>query len=81
MSARCANLWTQRYSHSGHRGDGPESSSRGLRARPVVALDVPSGLELANGRVHEPYVRANATLTLAEPKIALRGARAAVGSL
>ncbi len=49
----------------------------------VVSLDVPSGLELATGTLHEPHVRAAATMTLAAPKEALRapGAREAVGRL
>jgi NAD(P)H-hydrate epimerase len=38
----------------------------------VLALDVPSGLELATGILHEPHVRAQTTLTLALPKQALR---------
>ncbi|MGH2988203.1 MAG: NAD(P)H-hydrate epimerase [Solirubrobacterales bacterium] len=41
----------------------------GLR---TLALDVPSGLELATGVLHQPHVRAEATLTLAGPKTALR---------
>lgn len=49
----------------------------------VLALDVPSGLELATGSLHEPHVRAEATMTLAAPKEGLRagGARDAVGNL
>ncbi len=35
---------------------------------PVLALDTPSGIDIANGRVHDPAVRADATLTLALPK-------------
>jgi NAD(P)H-hydrate epimerase len=38
----------------------------------VLSLDVPSGLELEAGRVGSPAVRAEATLTLALPKAALR---------
>jgi NAD(P)H-hydrate epimerase len=51
--------------------------------RRVLALDAPSGLELASGSLHEPYVRAEATLTLALPKQGLRAAaaREAVGQL
>ena len=40
--------------------------------RRVLALDVPSGLELETGVLHEPHVRAEATLTLALPKEGLR---------
>ena len=42
----------------------------------VLSLDVPTGLELERGIVGEPTVRAAATLTLALPKAALRGAAA-----
>jgi NAD(P)H-hydrate epimerase len=51
--------------------------------RRVLALDVPSGLELVSGSLHEPHVRAEATLTLALPKQRLRdaAAREAVGQL
>jgi len=53
---------------------------KGLR---VLSLDVPSGLELASGTLHSPHARAEATLTLAAPKTALRGPAAAqtVGEL
>jgi NAD(P)H-hydrate epimerase len=47
----------------------------------VLALDVPSGLEASTGDLHEPHVRAEATLTLAFPKEGLRIARSAVGDL
>jgi NAD(P)H-hydrate epimerase len=51
--------------------------------RRVLALDVPSGLELSTGRLHRPHVVAAATLTLAAPKTGLRapGAAGAVGAL
>jgi len=44
---------------------------------------VPSGLELETGRLHEPHIRAAATLTLALPKEGLRAGAAAdvVGDL
>ncbi len=35
---------------------------------PVLSLDTPSGIELTNGEVFEPAVKAAATLTLALPK-------------
>ncbi len=38
----------------------------------VLSLDVPSGLELERGTIGSPAVRAEATLTLALPKAALR---------
>lgn len=49
----------------------------------ILSLDVPSGLELATGELHEPHIRADATLTLAAPKAGLRGpaAGAPVGEL
>ena len=49
----------------------------------VLSLDVPSGLELGTGLLHEPHVRAEATMTLAAPKEGLRtpAAREAVGRL
>lgn len=47
----------------------------------VLALDVPSGLELSSGLLHEPHVTAVATLTLALPKQGLRAAWSAVGEL
>lgn len=55
----------------------------GLAGRRVLALDVPSGLELATGTLHSPSVRAEATLTLALPKEGLRapGAADAAGRL
>ena len=51
--------------------------------RRVLALDVPSGLELASGSLHEPHVRAEATVTLALPKQGLRAgaAQEAAGQL
>jgi NAD(P)H-hydrate epimerase len=45
---------------------------RSLPDAPIVALDVPSGLELESGAVHDPHVKAQATLTLALPKTAMR---------
>ncbi|MCH8207400.1 MAG: NAD(P)H-hydrate epimerase, partial [Chloroflexi bacterium] len=50
---------------------------------PVLALDVPSGIDSTTGVVHEPAVRATATLTLALPKHGLFGdeARKHVGEL
>jgi NAD(P)H-hydrate epimerase len=49
----------------------------------VLSLDVPSGVELEHGIVRSPAVRADATLTLALPKAALRleDARALAGDL
>jgi NAD(P)H-hydrate epimerase len=69
------------------QADAPRGATAGLiestRGRRVLALDAPSGLELATGTLHEPHVRAEATLTLALPKHGLRHAsgRQAVGQL
>jgi len=35
---------------------------------PVLALDVPSGVDATSGRVFDPAIRATATMTLALPK-------------
>lgn len=50
---------------------------------PVLSLDIPSGLEATTGQAREPAVHANATMTLALPKIGLRTGDAAnhVGEL
>lgn len=48
---------------------------------PVLALDVPSGLDATTGRVGAPCVVADATLTLALPKVGLHRARHVVGEL
>jgi len=39
--------------------------------KPVVAVDVPSGLEADSGKVHGPCVRADYTVTFALPKLGL----------
>lgn len=38
------------------------------QAAPTLSLDTPSGIELTEGKVHTPAVKARATLTLALPK-------------
>jgi NAD(P)H-hydrate epimerase len=38
------------------------------QAAPTLALDTPSGIELTEGLVHTPAIKARATLTLALPK-------------
>lgn len=50
---------------------------------PVLALDVPSGVDATTGQAHDPAIRAAATLTLALPKKGLRGdvAKEYVGEL
>lgn len=45
---------------------------------PILALDVPSGLEATTGDASTPCIRATATLTLALPKTGLRPSKAAV---
>lgn len=58
----------------GQRG-APDADTGALlrltEGQPTVALDSPSGLELATGQVHDPAVRAEATMTLAAPKTGL----------
>jgi NAD(P)H-hydrate epimerase len=41
---------------------------------PVLALDTPSGLDVTTGQARSPCIRADATMTLALPKIGLRRA-------
>jgi NAD(P)H-hydrate epimerase len=50
---------------------------------PILSLDTPSGLETTSGLAHAPTIRADATLTLALPKLGLLELRAAefVGEL
>ena len=50
---------------------------------PILALDIPSGVDLTTGGVHSPAARATATLTLALPKQGLRAddAKQHVGEL
>lgn len=50
---------------------------------PILALDVPSGLDASTGRVYNPAIHAAATLTLALPKTGLLTAQSAphVGEL
>jgi len=65
----------------GIMGYGLVGAPRGLAARfiewanskaaPTLSMDVPSGLEAGTGRVHEPAIRAAATMTLALPKTGL----------
>lgn len=48
---------------------------------PVLALDVPSGLDTTTGLIGDPCVRATATMTLALPKVGLEFAPTVVGEL
>jgi NAD(P)H-hydrate epimerase len=71
------------YSQAGPPRDRTARLIRATAGQRVLALDVPSGLELATGTLHSPHVVAAATLTLAAPKHGLRapGAPVAVGPL
>jgi NAD(P)H-hydrate epimerase len=55
----------------------------GAQGAPVLALDAPSGIDTTTGAVHDPSIRADATMTLALPKEGLRadGVRGHVGEL
>ncbi|GAB4533452.1 MAG: hypothetical protein Kow0063_15470 [Anaerolineae bacterium] len=50
---------------------------------PILALDVPSGVDTATGTVFTPAIQATATMTLALPKVGLRaaGVEAYIGEL
>lgn len=48
---------------------------------PILALDTPSGLEATTGTVHDPAIKAAATMTLALPKVGLQVGRANVDEL
>ena len=68
------------------RGDPQGPAAALIRATnghgaPVLALDVPSGVDSTTGVAHEPAVQATATLTLALPKTGLWDARQHVGEL
>jgi NAD(P)H-hydrate epimerase len=70
----------------GLQGD-PDAASAPLiewangQGQPVLALDNPSGLDVTSGWVGDPCVRADATMTLALPKVGLRKAGEVVGRL
>lgn len=42
-----------------------------LSGLPILALDIPSGIEATTGIVHDPAIKATATMTLALPKTGL----------
>jgi NAD(P)H-hydrate epimerase len=50
---------------------------------PILALDIPSGMDASTGRIFDPAIRATATLTLALPKngLLVPGADVQVGDL
>ena len=74
-------------------GYGLQGNPRGLAAdwiqrvnesgRPVLALDAPSGLDTTTGTAGDPCIKAQATMTLALPKVGLvsPGAADVVGEL
>jgi NAD(P)H-hydrate epimerase len=70
---------------SGPPGGGAASLIRAANAQPapVLAVDLPSGLEATHGMLFDPCLRATATLTLALPKRGLLAppARPLVGEL
>jgi len=41
-------------------------------AAPILALDAPSGVDTTTGTIHDPTIKASATMTLALPKAGLR---------
>ena len=50
--------------------------------KPILALDVPSGLDATTGEVKNPVIKASATMTLALPKTGLKiASREVVGEL
>src|SRR5262249_34516987 len=53
------------------------------QSTPILAVDVPSGLDATSGTVSTPTIRATATLTLALPKtgLYLPDARPGIGAL
>ena len=73
------------YSLSGAPRGGSASLIRAANGHsaPVLALDVPSGVDTATGEVFDPAINAAATLTLTLPKDGLRGdaAKERVGEL
>ncbi len=69
------------YSQQGEPHGRAAELIRWSAGRRVLALDVPSGLELASGKLHTAHVIAEATMTLAAPKTALAEAAEAVGRL
>jgi NAD(P)H-hydrate epimerase len=51
------------------------------RAVPILALDIPSGLDATTGTAFEPTIKATTTMTLALPKQGLQAAAVHVGEL
>ena len=61
---------------TGFRGKVPEKVGRIIEVlnssgKPIVAVDVPSGLEASNGKVNGPCIQATHTVTFGLPKLGL----------
>lgn len=71
------------YSASGAPREATAALVAWSAGRPVLSLDIPTGLDPVTGQLHEPGVRASATMTVAVPKDCLRahGAGERVGEL
>ncbi len=71
------------YSQRGEPRGAAAELIRWSRGRRVDALDVPSGLELGTGELHETHIQADVTMTLAAPKAAMASAETshAIGRL
>lgn len=54
------------------RGDTAELINAAMKLRsPILAIDLPSGLDADTGKADQPAIRADVTLTLAYPKLGL----------
>ena len=73
------------YSLRGAPGGGTAALIRAANRSesPILALDVPSGVDATTGQAHDPAIKATATLTLALPMTGLRAenGKAWVGEL
>lgn len=72
----------------GYGGSGdPRGTAAGLidaanaHPAPVLANDIPSGIDASSGSVGRPSIRADTTLTIALPKTGLKEAHSMVGTL
>lgn len=69
------------YGHAGPIREGAARLVRWAMGRRVLSLDVPTGLELERELLFDPHIRAEATLTLALPKLGLKRFPHVVGDL